>query len=277
MQPPPVAALVLPPAAFVTSSARATALAAATGPCDIHASGGTPRLAAHGTTGALHGSCAGAGYWRDGHLTGAPTGAAPDGTHAVTGGPHVNDFTSEFVTAVLKNDGTARFPLNGCPSDATGERRAGQRRRGRVHHGWRHHLERCALRARPGAPRVAAPPRAVRAAGAGGCLDVASGTAGARARIRSCQGGAGQTRTRTSPGRPAVNAGPGELCPVPTARPPARPGLCLDVSRASTANGAQSPWARNAGGNQQWGGSRPREEFTTRQPPGTPRRAAAQP
>lgn len=29
-------------------------------------------------------------YWRDGHLTGVPTGAAPEGAYMVTSGTHVN-------------------------------------------------------------------------------------------------------------------------------------------------------------------------------------------
>ncbi|HWO62837.1 MAG TPA: arabinofuranosidase catalytic domain-containing protein [Umezawaea sp.] len=119
-------------------------------------------------------------YWRDGHLTGVPTGSAPEGMYMVTSGTHVNSgccfdygnsettrkadaagamdainfgrqcwfggcsgsgpwvqadlewglypggsqtwnpnqraFTSKFVTAVLKNNGTSRFALKG--SDA---------------------------------------------------------------------------------------------------------------------------------------------------------------
>ncbi|MFC4537100.1 arabinofuranosidase catalytic domain-containing protein [Sphaerisporangium dianthi] len=119
-------------------------------------------------------------YWRDGHLTGVPTGSAPEGMYMVTSGTHVNSgccfdygnsettrkadaagamdainfsrqcwfggcsgsgpwvqadlewglfpggsqswnpnqraFTSKFVTAVLKNNGTTRFALKG--SDA---------------------------------------------------------------------------------------------------------------------------------------------------------------
>ncbi|MEU7756671.1 arabinofuranosidase catalytic domain-containing protein [Micromonospora sp. NPDC049101] len=120
-------------------------------------------------------------YWRDGHLTGVPTGAAPEGMYMVTSGTHVNSgccfdygnsettrkadaagamdainfskqcwfggcsgsgpwvqadlewglfpggsqswnpnqraFTSKFVTATLKNNGTSRFAIKG--SDAT--------------------------------------------------------------------------------------------------------------------------------------------------------------
>ncbi|GGL12779.1 alpha-L-arabinofuranosidase [Sphaerisporangium melleum] len=120
-------------------------------------------------------------YWRDGHLTGVPTGSAPEGMYMVTSGTHVNSgccfdygnsettrkadaagamdainfskqcwfggcsgsgpwvqadlewglfpggsqswnpnqraFTSKFVTATLKNNGTSRFAIKG--SDAT--------------------------------------------------------------------------------------------------------------------------------------------------------------
>jgi len=116
-------------------------------------------------------------YWRDGHLTGVPTGAAPEGMYMVTSGTHVNGgccfdygnsettrtadaagamdainfstqcwfggcsgtgpwvqadlewglypggsqtwnpnqraFTSKFVTATLKNNGTSRFAIKG--------------------------------------------------------------------------------------------------------------------------------------------------------------------
>jgi hypothetical protein len=116
-------------------------------------------------------------YWRDGHLTGVPTGSAPEGAYMVTSGTHVNGgccfdygnsetdrkadaagamdainfgtecwfggcsgggpwvqadlewglysggsqswntsqraFTSKFVTAMLKNNGTSRFALKG--------------------------------------------------------------------------------------------------------------------------------------------------------------------
>jgi len=120
---------------------------------------------------------AGNSYWRDGHLTGVPTGAAPEGMYMVTSGTHVNSgccfdygnsettrradgagamdaiyfgtscwfggcsgsgpwvqadleyglypggsqswnpnqraFTSKFVTATLKNNGTSRFAIKG--------------------------------------------------------------------------------------------------------------------------------------------------------------------
>ncbi|MFC6023420.1 arabinofuranosidase catalytic domain-containing protein [Plantactinospora solaniradicis] len=123
-------------------------------------------------------------YWRDGHLTGVPTGAAPEGMYMVTSGTHVNGgccfdygnsettrtadaagamdainfstqcwfggcsgrgpwvqadlewglfsggsqtwnpnqraFTSKFVTAMLKNNGTTRFALKGADAQSGG-------------------------------------------------------------------------------------------------------------------------------------------------------------
>ncbi|MEU0549058.1 arabinofuranosidase catalytic domain-containing protein [Micromonospora sp. NPDC005979] len=123
-------------------------------------------------------------YWRDGHLTGIPTGAAPEGMYMVTSGTHVNSgccfdygnsettrradgagamdaiyfgtscwfggcsgsgpwvqadleyglypggssswnsnqraFTSKFVTATLKNNGTSRFAIKGSNAQSGG-------------------------------------------------------------------------------------------------------------------------------------------------------------
>ncbi|MFI2641133.1 lectin [Streptomyces sp. NPDC018610] len=123
-------------------------------------------------------------YWRDGHLTGVPTGSAPEGAYMVTSGTHVNNgccfdygnsettrgadaagamdainfgtecwfggcsgsgpwvqadlewglysggsqswntrqraFTSKFVTAMLKNNGTSRFALKGGDAQSGG-------------------------------------------------------------------------------------------------------------------------------------------------------------
>ncbi|WP_433796752.1 arabinofuranosidase catalytic domain-containing protein [Actinoplanes sp. CA-252034] len=123
-------------------------------------------------------------YWRDGHLTGVPTGSAPQGVYMVTSGTHVNSgccfdygnsettrkadaagamdaiyfgtscwfggcsgsgpwvqadlewglfpggsstwnpnqraFTSRFVTATLKNNGTSRFALKGSNAQSGG-------------------------------------------------------------------------------------------------------------------------------------------------------------
>nr|WP_306191807.1 arabinofuranosidase catalytic domain-containing protein [Streptomyces sp. MK5] len=47
-------------------------------------------------------------YWRDGHLTGVPTGAAPEGAYMVTSGTHVNGGT--FYGGAI---------VAGHPSDAT--------------------------------------------------------------------------------------------------------------------------------------------------------------
>lgn len=127
---------------------------------------------------------AGNSYWRDGHLTGVPTGSAPEGMYMVTSGTHVNSgccfdygnsettrkadaagamdaiyfgtscwfggcsgsgpwvqadlewglfpggssswnanqrpFTSKFVTATLKNNGTSRFAIKGSNAQSGG-------------------------------------------------------------------------------------------------------------------------------------------------------------
>ena len=126
----------------------------------------------------------GTSYWRDGHLTGIPTGSAPEGMYMVTSGTHVNGgccfdygnsetdrmadgpgamdainfstscwfggcsgtgpwvqadleyglypggsqqwnpnqraFTSRYVTAMLKNNGTSQFALRGNDATASG-------------------------------------------------------------------------------------------------------------------------------------------------------------
>ncbi|CAG6395876.1 Ricin-type beta-trefoil lectin domain-containing protein [Actinacidiphila cocklensis] len=123
-------------------------------------------------------------YWRDGHLTGIPTGSAPEGAYMVTSGTHVNHgccfdygnsetdrkadgagamdaiyfgtscwfggctgtgpwvqadleyglysggsqswnsnqkaFTSKYVTAMLKNNGTSRFAIKGADAQSGG-------------------------------------------------------------------------------------------------------------------------------------------------------------
>ncbi|WP_107101407.1 alpha-L-arabinofuranosidase B [Streptacidiphilus griseoplanus] len=123
-------------------------------------------------------------YWRDGHLTGVPTGSAPEGAYMVTSGTHVNKgccfdygnsetdrkadgagamdaiyfgtscwfggcsgsgpwvqadleyglypggsqswnsnqraFTSKYVTAMLKNNGTSRFAIKGADAQSGG-------------------------------------------------------------------------------------------------------------------------------------------------------------
>ena len=123
-------------------------------------------------------------YWRDGHLTGVPTGSAPEGAYMVTSGTHVNGgccfdygnsetdrradgagamdaiyfgtscwfggcsgtgpwvqadleyglysggsqswngnqrpFTSKYVTAMLKNNGTSRFAIKGANAQSGG-------------------------------------------------------------------------------------------------------------------------------------------------------------
>ncbi|HTI27958.1 MAG TPA: arabinofuranosidase catalytic domain-containing protein, partial [Kutzneria sp.] len=123
---------------------------------------------------------------------------------------------------------------------------------------------------------------AVRAVGAGKCLDVNNNTTtpGTQLQIWDCNGGANQTWTRTASGQLAVYSGSTTMCATaanttsgsPVAIQPcgsatsqqwhvnddgtitgAQSGLCLDVSGNSTANGAKVQlWTCNHGSNQQW-------------------------
>ncbi|MFE9451861.1 ricin-type beta-trefoil lectin domain protein [Streptomyces sp. NPDC006739] len=125
---------------------------------------------------------------------------------------------------------------------------------------------------------------ALRAVGAGKCLDVpnASSTAGTQLQIWDCSGGSGQTFTRTADGRLTVFDGNSQLC-LDAANQGTSPGtkvivwscngaanqrwnvnadgtvtgvqsgLCLDVTGASTADGALVElWTCNGGSNQKW-------------------------
>jgi hypothetical protein len=123
---------------------------------------------------------------------------------------------------------------------------------------------------------------AVRAVGAGKCLDVNNNTTtpGTQLQIWDCNGGANQTWTRTASGQLAVYSGSTTMCATaanttsgsPVAIQPCgsatsqqwhvnddgtitgtQSGLCLDVSGNSTANGAKVQlWTCNHGSNQQW-------------------------
>ncbi|MFD5467285.1 endo-1,4-beta-xylanase [Kitasatospora sp. NPDC127059] len=82
---------------------------------------------------------------------------------------------------------------------------------------------------------------ALRAAGAGKCLDVpnSSTTPGAQVQVYSCWGGSNQVWTHTSDGQLSVYDG--------TSR------LCLDASGQGTANGTKAVvWTCNGQANQQW-------------------------
>jgi hypothetical protein len=126
--------------------------------------------------------------------------------------------------------------------------------------------------------------QSVHAVGAGKCLDVpgTSPAAGTQAVIATCDGGAGQTWTRTSSGQLTVSTGGSTMCLDANGRGTspgtkvqiwscnggsnqqwtvnangtitgAQSGLCLDVTGASTANGAPVElWTCNGGSNQQW-------------------------
>ncbi|WP_420803638.1 arabinofuranosidase catalytic domain-containing protein [Saccharothrix deserti] len=328
-------------------------------------------------------------YWRDGHLTGVPTGAAPEGMYMVTSGTHVNSgccfdygnsettrkadaagamdainfstqcwfggcsgtgpwvqadlewglfpggsqswnpnqraFTSKFVTAMLKNNGTTRFALKGsdaqvgnlttlwdgalpngyspmkkqgaiilgsggdcCKPDGGANLSAGTFYEGAMVAGYPSDATENAVQANIIAAGYTTggsttPGGSVRAVGAGKCLDVPDGTAGAQARIWDCQGGANQKWTRTASGQLAVYEGTAQRCLDAYGQGTtagtrvviwscngqanqrwnvnsngtitgAQSGLCLDVSGASTANGAQvNLWTCHGGANQQWG------------------------
>ncbi|KJS62675.1 endo-1,4-beta-xylanase [Streptomyces rubellomurinus] len=125
---------------------------------------------------------------------------------------------------------------------------------------------------------------ALRAVGAGKCLDVpnASTTAGTQVQIYSCWGGTNQTWTRTSAGELSVYDGGSRMCLDASGQGAAngtkvvvwscngqanqqwhlnadgtvtgaQSGLCLDVSGTSTADGALVQlWTCGGGRNQQW-------------------------
>ena len=323
-------------------------------------------------------------YWRDGHLTGVPTGSAPEGMYMVTSGTHVNNgccfdygnsettrsadaagamdainfstqcwfggcsgtgpwvqadlewglysggsqtwnpnqrsFTSRYVTAMLKNNGTTRFAIKGanaqsgslttlwdgalppgygpmkkqgaiilgsggdcCKPGGGANLSAGTFYEGAMVSGYPSDATENAVQANiiaAGYSAGSTPAGAVRAVGAGKCLDVPNTSAGTQARIWDCTGGAGQSWVRTTSGQLTVNGGTGCLdangqgttagtrviiwsCNgQPNQRwnvdangtiTGAQSGLCLDVSGASTANGALVQlWTCNGGGNQQW-------------------------
>ncbi|MCE6998707.1 ricin-type beta-trefoil lectin domain protein [Saccharothrix sp. S26] len=326
-------------------------------------------------------------YWRDGHLTGVPTGSAPEGMYMVTSGTHVNNgccfdygnsettrsadaagamdainfstqcwfggcsgtgpwvqadlewglypggsqswnpnqraFPNRFVTAMLKNNGTTRFALKGgdaqagslttlwdgplpngyspmkkqgaiilgsggdcCKPGGGANLSAGTFYEGAMVAGYPSDATENAVQANVIAAGYSTgattPGGAVRAVGAGKCLDVPDGTVGAQARIWDCRGGANQTWTRTSSGQLAVFDGSAQRCLDAYGQGTgagtrvviwscngqanqrwnvnangtitgAQSGLCLDVSGASTANGAQVQlWTCHGGANQQW-------------------------
>jgi endo-1,4-beta-xylanase len=125
---------------------------------------------------------------------------------------------------------------------------------------------------------------ALRAVGAGKCLDVpnASATPGVQVQIYECSGGANQTWTLTSSGQLTVNSGGATLCLDAYASQTSpgtkvetwtcngaanqqwrvnsggtvtgvQSGLCLDVTSGATANGSLVElWTCNGQSNQQW-------------------------
>ena len=285
-------------------------------------------------------------YWRDGHLTGVPTGSAPEGMYMVTSGTHVNNgccfdygnsettrsadaagamdainfstqcwfggcsgtgpwvqadlewglfsggsqswnpnqraFTSRFVTAMLKNNGTTRFALKGsnaqsgnlftlwdgalpsgyspmkkqgaivlgsggdcCKPGGGANLSAGTFYEGAMVAGYPSDATENAVQANIIAAGYGGGDTgtsgAVRAVGAGRCLDVnnSSTTQGTQLQVWDCNSGANQRWTRTSSGELRVY---GDTSP-----------LCLDASGRGTANGTPVvTWSCNGQNNQQW-------------------------
>jgi hypothetical protein len=121
---------------------------------------------------------------------------------------------------------------------------------------------------------------AVRAVGAGKCLDVNNNTTapGTQLQIWDCNGGANQTWNRTASGQLTVYSGSATMCATAASTTSGSPvaiqpcgtaanqqwqvnadgtitqsALCLDVSGNSTSNGAKVQlWTCNHGSNQQW-------------------------
>ncbi|MCG5220994.1 arabinofuranosidase catalytic domain-containing protein [Streptosporangium soli] len=66
----------------------------------------------------------GTSYWRDGHLTGVPTGSAPEGMYMVTSGTHINsgccfDYGNSVTTRKADAPGAMdaiNFSTQCCPS-----------------------------------------------------------------------------------------------------------------------------------------------------------------
>lgn len=138
--------------------------------------------------------------------------------------------------------------------------------------------------AQVGVPSGGGTSGALRAVGAGRCLDVpdASTTAGTQLQIWDCWGGSNQLFTHTAAGQLTVYSGSGQLCldadhqgTTPGTKvitwacngavnqrwnvnadgtvTGVQSGLCLDVSGAATANGTLVElWTCTGGGNQRW-------------------------
>ncbi|WP_253780765.1 arabinofuranosidase catalytic domain-containing protein [Goodfellowiella coeruleoviolacea] len=285
-------------------------------------------------------------YWRDGHLTGVPTGAAPEGMYMVTSGTHVNGgccfdygnsettrsadaagamdainfstqcwfggcsgtgpwvqadlewglypggsqswnpnqraFTSRYVTAMLKNNGTSRFALKGsnaqsgslttlwdgalppgyspmkkqgaiilgsggdcCKPGGGANLSAGTFYEGAMVAGYPSDATENAVQANIVAAGYGGGDTgttgALRAAGAGRCLDVNGVTTmpGTQLQIWDCNGGSNQRWTRVPSGELTVYSG-NDL-------------RCADASGNGTSNGTPVViWNCHGGANQQW-------------------------
>jgi hypothetical protein len=263
------------------------------------------------------GGCSGTGPWVQADLE---WGLYPGGSQSWN--PNQRSFTSRYVTAMLKNNGTTRFAIKGsnaqsgslttlwdgalppgyspmkkqgaiilgsggdcCKPGGGANLSAGTFYEGAMVAGYPSDATENAVQANITAAGYGGggtdPTGAVRAVGAGKCLDVPNAT-GTQVRIQDCVGGASQTWVRTSSGQLTVTGGGGTRCldadgqgAVAGTRvitwscngqanqrwnvnangtiTGAQSGLCLDVSGASTANGALVQlWTCHGGTNQQW-------------------------
>ncbi|KAK4553786.1 hypothetical protein LTR86_009284 [Recurvomyces mirabilis] len=96
----------MPPYRLSLAALAAAATLVVAGPCDIYASGGTPCVAAHGTTRALYSGYNGALYQsgRGNHLTPAPKGSAGAGP-----GPNGSDNPASATGAPVHLNGQKAY------------------------------------------------------------------------------------------------------------------------------------------------------------------------
>jgi hypothetical protein len=240
-------------------------------------------------------------YWRDGHLTGVPTGSAPEGMYMVTSGTHVNNgccfdygnsettrsadaagamdainfstqcwfggcsgtgpwvqadlewglypggsqswnpaqrsFTSRYVTAMLKNNGTSRFALKGSNAQS-----------GNLTTLWDGALP-------PGYGPMRKQGAIILGSGGdcckpGGGANLSAGTFYEGAMVAGYPSDA--TESAVQANIVAAGYGGGDSGTTGTVRAVGA-GKCLDVNGATTAAGTQlQVWDCNGGANQRW-------------------------
>jgi non-reducing end alpha-L-arabinofuranosidase len=222
------------------------------------------------------GGCSGSGPWVQADLE---WGLYPGGSQ--TWNPNQRAFGSRYVTATLKNNGTSRFAIKGsdaqsgslatlwdgalpngyspmkkqgaiilgsggdcCKPGGGANLSAGTFYEGAMVAGYPSDATENAVQANitaAGYGGGGGTSGAVRAVGAGRCLDVnnSSTTSGTQLQVWDCNGGANQRWTRSSAGELRVY---GDSSP-----------LCLDASGHGTTNGTQAViWSCNGQNNQQW-------------------------